>query len=249
MSTDTTINPNELDFYESLSAFWWDQGGPFWPLHRLNELRVAWILEQCCSHFHRSPNADQPLVGLRALDVGCGGGILSESIARMGASVTGIDVVEKNIGIASHHARSQNLTIGYEHRTAESMANTGATFDLVFNMEVVEHVADLSAFMASCNQLTQPTGLMFIATIDRTWLSWLFAIIGAEHTLRWLPKGTHRWRDFRRPLEIEQLLAAGGLEVKALSGVTINPLTRRFLLTRNTRVNYMMVASCKGVTQ
>jgi 2-polyprenyl-6-hydroxyphenyl methylase/3-demethylubiquinone-9 3-methyltransferase len=246
MNTDSTINPNELAFYESLSAFWWDQSGPFWPLHRLNELRVAWILKQSCSHLSLSPDVDQPLAGLRALDIGCGGGILSESLARLGATVTGIDVVEKNIRIASHHAQSQDLSIGYEHRTAESMANSGETFDLVFNMEVVEHVADLSAFMAACNRLTAPGGLMFVATINRTWLAWLFAIIGAEQILRWLPKGTHRWRDFRRPSEIEQLLASGGLEVKARSGVAVNPLTRSFQLTRDTRVNYMLAASRAG---
>lgn len=246
MNTDTTINPNELVFYESLSAFWWDKSGPFWPLHRLNELRVAWVLKQTCSHFNRSPGAYQPLAGLRALDIGCGGGILSESLARLGARVTGIDVVEKNIRVASHHARSQDLPIDYQHRTAESMADAGETFDLVFNMEVVEHVADVSAFMASCNRLTAPGGLMFVATINRTWLAWLFAIIGAEHILRWLPKGTHRWGDFRRPSEIEQLLASGALTVKARSGVAINPLTRSFHLSGSTRVNYMLSASRSG---
>lgn len=248
MSTDITINPDELAFYESLSAFWWDQGGPFWPLHRLNGLRVAWILEQCCSYFDLSPDRDRPLSGLTALDIGCGGGILSESIARLGATVTGIDVVEKNIRVASHHARSRDLPVVYEHRTAESMVNSGETYDLVFNMEVVEHVADLPAFMGSCNRLTRPGGLMFVATINRTWLAWLFAIIGAEHILRWLPRGTHRWRDFRRPGEIGRLLARGGLEVKARSGVAVNPLTRKFRLTGNTRVNYMLAASRTGAT-
>lgn len=188
MNLDSTINPNEMAFYESLSAFWWDKSGPFWPLHRLNELRVA-----------------------------------------------------------SHHARTRGFPIRYEHRTAESMVNSGETFELVFNMEAVEHVADLSAFMESCNHLTMPGGLMFVATINRTWLAWLFAIVGAEYILRWLPKGTHRWGDFRRPFEIEQLLASGGLVPKARSGVAINPLTRSFRLTKNTRVNYMLVASHQGV--
>lgn len=243
MKSDVTINPDELQFYQSLSAFWWDQGGPFWPLHKLNELRVAWIREQVCAHFNLCPDTTRPLAGLRALDIGCGGGILSESLARLGATVTGIDVVEKNIRIASHHARSQNLVIDYRYCTAESVADSGKTFDLVFNMEVVEHVADLPAFMSSCNRLTAPGGLMFVATINRTWLAWLFAIIGAEYILRWLPKGTHRWREFRRPDEIERLLATGGLEVKALSGVSVNPLTRRFSLTARTAVNYMLAAS------
>lgn len=243
MNMDTTVNPNELAFYESLSAFWWDTDGPLWPLHRLNDLRVAWIVAQVCAHFNRSPNADRPLAGMRALDIGCGGGILSESIARLGATVTGIDVVEKNIRIATHHAQTQNLSVVYEHRTAESLVNSGDAFDLVFNMEVVEHVADLPTFMASCNRLTAPGGLMFVATINRTWLAGLLAIIGAEYVLRWLPKGTHRWRDFRRPSEVEQLLASGGLAVKARSGVAVNPFTRSFRLTRNTKVNYMLAAS------
>ena len=242
MTHDTTINPDELAFYESLSAFWWDQSGPFWPLHRLNELRVAWIVQQACTHFGRSPQAERPLSGLSALDIGCGGGILSESIARLGASMTGIDVVEKNIRIAAHHAGSQGLPIGYQHRTAESMITSGERFDLVFNMEVVEHVADLPAFMASCNRLVSPNGLMFLATINRTWKAWVFAILGAEYVLRWLPKGTHRWREFRRPSEIENLLSAGGLEVGARSGVAVNPISRRFRLTGNMEVNYMLMS-------
>jgi 2-polyprenyl-6-hydroxyphenyl methylase/3-demethylubiquinone-9 3-methyltransferase len=243
MLSDTTINPDELAFYEALSAFWWDQSGPFWPLHRLNELRVAWILEQARAHYGLAPGAQAPLAGLRALDIGCGGGILSESLARLGATVTGIDVVEKNVRIAAHHALSQDLVIDYQHRTAESMADSGEAFDLVFNMEVVEHVADLPAFMASCNRLTAAGGLMFVATINRTWLAWLFAIVGAEHVLRWLPKGTHRWRDFRKPREIERLLATGGLETRARTGVAVNPLTRRFTLTKSTNVNYMLAAA------
>lgn len=245
MALDTTINPDELSFYESLSSFWWDQSGPFWPLHRLNKLRVAWILQHACAHFGRSMKAKLPLSGLRALDIGCGGGILSESIARLGTSVTGIDVVEKNIRVAAHHAGSEDLRIRYQHRTAESMITSGETFDLVFNMEVVEHVADLPAFMSSCNRLVSPNGLMFVATINRTWLAWVFAIAGAEYFLRWLPKGTHRWREFRRPSEIENLLDAGGLEVAARSGVAVNPISRRFRLTRNMAVNYMLVASCQ----
>ena len=243
MNSDTTINPDELAFYESLSAFWWDKAGPFWPLHRLNKLRVAWIIKQACKHFSFNPGAPRPLGGLRALDIGCGGGILSESLARLGAEVTGIDVVEKNIHIASLHAQSQGLAIDYQHRTAESMAESGETFDLVFNMEVVEHVADLPAFMSSCNRLTAPGSLMFVATINRTWLAWLFAIVGAEYVLRWLPKGTHRYGDFRRPSEVEQLLASGGLSVRARSGVAVNPLTRQFRLTKSTGVNYMLAAS------
>ncbi len=246
MSHDTTINPDELAFYEGLAAFWWDRSGPFWPLHLLNELRVAWILQQVCDRFGLERESERPLQGLRALDIGCGGGILSESIARLGADVTGIDVVEKNIHIASVHARSQQLDIDYQHRTAESAAEAGHLFDLVLNMEVVEHVADLQAFMASCNRLTAPGGAMFVATINRTWLAWLFAIVGAEYILRWLPKGTHRWREFRKPAEIEALFRQGGLELHAQSGVAVNPLTHGFRLTRNMKVNYMLMAARPG---
>lgn len=242
MNHDTTINPDELAFYEGLAAFWWDRNGPFWPLHKLNELRVAWIVEQACNHFGRNENSERPLEGLRALDIGCGGGILSESIARLGADVTAIDVVEKNIRIASLHAQGQELEIDYRHCTAESLAESGEAYDLVFNMEVVEHVADLAAFMKSCNRLVANGGQMFIATINRTAPGWLLAIIGAEYVLRWLPRGTHRWTDFRRPGELEKLLQDDGLEVRAQSGVAVNPLTRRFRLTRSLAVNYMLLA-------
>lgn len=243
MNLDSTINPDEVSFYENLAAFWWDRSGPFWPLHRLNELRVHWILHQLRNHFDLDRSADRPLDGLRALDIGCGGGILSESIRRLGADVTGIDVVAKNIRVATVHASQQRLDINYLHRTAESVAEAGDTYDLVFNMEVVEHVADLPAFMDSCNRLTAPGGVMFVATINRTWLAWLFAIVGAEYVLKWLPKGTHRWSEFRKPSEIEALLNRGGLELQARSGVAVNPLTHAFRLTRIMQVNYMLMAT------
>lgn len=243
MNHDSTINPDELAFYEGLAAFWWDRTGPFWPLHQLNELRVDWILNQLCDRFGLDRESKRPLQGLRALDIGCGGGILSESIARLGAEVTGIDVVEKNIFIATVHAQSQHLDIDYQHRTAESVAESGQAYDLVLNMEVVEHVADLPAFMASCNRLTAPNGVMFVATINRTWLAWLFAILGAEYILKWLPKGTHRWSEFRKPSEITSLFNRGGLALQARSGVAVSPLTRAFRLTRSMNVNYMLMAA------
>jgi len=243
MIKDTTVDPREVAFYENLAAFWWDTSGPFWPLHRLNELRVAWIRDGLCRHFGLASGAREPLSGLRALDIGCGGGILSESMARLGAEVTGIDVVEKNIGTASVHARQQGLTIDYQARTAESLASAGERFDVVLNMEVVEHVADLPAFMRACTQLTGDNGVMFVATINRTALAWLFAIVGAEYVLRWLPKGTHRWSEFRKPEEIEALLKQGGLDVRQRSGVSVNPLTHAFSLTRRMNVNYMLMAS------
>jgi 2-polyprenyl-6-hydroxyphenyl methylase/3-demethylubiquinone-9 3-methyltransferase len=243
MIHDSTVDPREVAFYENLAAFWWDDTGPFWPLHRLNALRVTWIRDGLCRHFDLDPGQQQPLSGLRVLDIGCGGGILSESMARLGADVTGVDVVEKNIGTARVHANQEGLNIDYQARTAESLASAGERFDVVLNMEVVEHVADLPAFMQACTALTGERGVMFIATINRTPLAWLFAIVGAEYVLRWLPKGTHRWSEFRKPAEVEDLLEAGGLAVRQRSGVAVNPLTRSFRLTPRLNVNYMLMAS------
>ena len=239
---DSTIDPRETAYYQRMADFWWDSDGPFWPLHGLNELRVAWIREQLCAHFGGDPNAAAPLDGLRVLDIGCGGGILSESIARLGARVTGIDVVEKNIRIAALHAATQELDIDYRLVTASELAAGDARFDVVLNMEVVEHVADLPAFMSACTDLVGSGGVMFVATINRTAKSWLFAKVGAEYILRLLPRGTHRWREFRRPVEVETLLRAGGLEVRQRTGVALNPLRRHFSLVDSMRVNYMLLA-------
>ena len=240
---DRTVDPREVRYYERQSTFWWDAEGPFWPLHGLNELRVNWIREQLCRHFGRNAATAEPLAGLRILDIGCGGGILSESMARLGAHVTGIDVVEKNIRIARLHALQQGLEVDYRFVTAAQQEAAGERFDVVLNMEVVEHVADLPAFMASACALTAPGGIMFVATINRTPKSWLFAKVGAEYVLRLLPRGTHRWSMFRRPEEIRSLLHRGGLEVSDITGVGLNPLARRFWLTRSLQVNYMLMAS------
>ena len=240
---DSTVDPREVRYYEKQSAFWWDSGGPFWPLHGLNELRVRWIRGQLCRHFERDDSVDEPLAGLRVLDVGCGGGILSESMARLGARVTGIDVVEKNIRIARLHAIQAGLDVDYRVETAAEHHRNGERYDVVLNMEVVEHVADLSAFMESACALTAPGGVMFVATINRTAKSWLFAKIGAEYILRLLPRGTHRWGMFRRPDEVRALLHRGGLGVKESTGVGLNPLARRFWLADSHQVNYMLMAS------
>ena len=240
MSRDVTIDPREVEFYSRLADTWWDRDGPFWPLHKLNELRVGYIKENLCRHFDRSSTGELPLEGLRVLDVGCGGGILSESMAKLGASVTGIDVVEKNIGIASLHAAQQGLDIDYRVVTAAELAASGTDFDVVLNMEVVEHVADVELFMRDCARLTADAGVMFVATINRTPLAWLFAIVGAEYVLRWLPRGTHRWSMFQKPEEIEAHLAEGGLVVEDIVGVAVNPFARSLRITSSRAVNYMM---------
>lgn len=243
MNHDSTIDQREVEFYSQLADTWWDAEGPFWPLHQLNELRTVYILDKLCEHFGRDATSDKPLDGLRVLDVGCGGGILSESIARYGASVTGIDVVEKNIRIASLHAAQQDLDIEYSMTTASSFAAAGDVFDVVLNMEVVEHVADVDAFMRDCCRLVSDNGVMFVATINRNLLSWLFAIVGAEYILRWLPRGTHRWDWFRTPVETTERLTNGGLTVEDSAGVAANPFNRRLRMTKSTKVNYMLFAT------
>jgi 2-polyprenyl-6-hydroxyphenyl methylase/3-demethylubiquinone-9 3-methyltransferase len=228
-------------YYERLAHLWWDATGPFWPLHRLNGLRVGYIRDQVCAALARDPGGERPFDGLSALDIGCGGGILSEAMARLGARVTGIDPTERNVVIARRHAKDSGLDIEYRHSTAEVSAAAGETYDLVLNMEVVEHVADLQAFMAAATALVRPGGVMVLATLNRTPLSWLFGIVGAEYLLRWLPRGTHRWDRFVRPAEAEALLRRQGLRVTARSGVRVNPFTRHFALTRSMAVNYMLV--------
>lgn len=242
-----SIDPREVRYYTGLAETWWDREGPFWPLHKLNALRVRWIRDRLCEHFGRDTAAPLPLSGLTVVDVGCGGGILSESMARLGADVLGIDVVEKNIRIAEAHRRESGLEVSYRQTTAEALAAEGAAYDVVLNMEVVEHVADLPGFMKACNGLVRPGGAMFVSTINRTPLSWLFAIVGAEYVLGWLPKGTHRWSLFRKPAEIKQLLAEGTLVSRRETGVRVNPLTKRFSLQSNLLVNYMLFAARDGV--
>ena len=234
MSVDgarANIDPAERDKFDRLAASWWDPRGDSRPLHELNPARMRFIEERV------------RLDGARVVDVGCGGGILSESMARFGADVTGIDVVEKNINVARLHAQQEALSIDYRLMTASELADSGKRFDVVLNMEVVEHVADLAAFMHDCNRLTDDNGVMFVATINRTPLAWLFAIFGAEYILRWLPRGTHRYRLLRKPAEIRTLLAEGGLAVGDITGVAVNPFTRTLRRTRLTSVNYMMCCS------
>lgn len=238
-----SVDPSEVAYYERLAHLWWDRTGPFWPLHRLNELRIGYIRDEACRHFRLDPHAAQPLAGLRVLDIGCGGGILSESMARLGALVHGIDVAGKNVRVARQHAQEHGLAVTYEEATVEAVAGRGERYDLVLNMEVVEHVADLDGFLAACAATVRPGGQMVVATINRNPVSWLVAIVGAEYVLRWLPRGTHRWERFRRPREIEAILLRHGLTATAAIGVKVNPLTRRFSLTAWQAVNFMMTFS------
>ena len=243
MSHPSTIDTDELAYYDRLANEWWDEAGKFWPLHRLNRLRETYLKQQICQHFDRDEMAVNPLYGLTVVDIGCGGGILSESMARLGATVTGIDIVEKGLQVARQHSLGQHLDIEYLECTAEELVRLEKRYDVVLNMEVVEHVLELPTFIDSCAQLMKPGAITFIATINRNPVSWLFAIAGAEYILRWLPRGTHKWSKFVKPAELAALLTDNRLAVIAQTGVSINPLNRLFSLTRNLLVNYMLVAT------
>jgi 2-polyprenyl-6-hydroxyphenyl methylase/3-demethylubiquinone-9 3-methyltransferase len=242
MPTSSSVDPAEAAHFQKLAQFWWDPEGPFWPLHRMNSLRLRFIRDHLAARFGRDPAAERPLAGLRILDIGCGGGVLSEAVARLGAEVHGVDVVEKNIRIAERHSKEQGLAIRYEWSSAESLAERGETYDAVLNMEVVEHVADLPFFMDSCIRLVRPGGAMVIGTLNRTAASFLGAIVAAEYVLLWLPKGTHHWRKFPKPKELERLLEQGGMQVIDRTGMGVNPFGWKFRLTRYMGINYMLVA-------
>lgn len=237
-----SIDQREIQFYHKMAEVWWDTSGPFWPLHELNKLRTKWILMQLKENGMCVSKSLDSLVGLKVLDVGCGGGILSESLAQFGADVHGIDVVERNIQIARKHASDNNLEIKYTFSTVESLVGTNEKYDVLFNMEVVEHVADLGSFMEACNELVKPGGAMFVATINRTLIAYLFAILGAEYFLRWLPRGTHTYSMLRKPEELIELLENGNLHPTGWSGIRVNPFTRKFSLHDNLNVNYMLFA-------
>jgi 2-polyprenyl-6-hydroxyphenyl methylase/3-demethylubiquinone-9 3-methyltransferase len=241
-----SVDPREVAYYQGLADRWWDGRGPFWPLHRLNAVRSGYIRDVACRLLGLDPLAPRPLAGVRALDIGCGGGLLSEALSRLGADVHGIDVTPKNVTVAALHASAAGLPIRYEVTSVEDLARASRQYDLVLNMEVVEHVPDLTAFMADCCRLVRPGGVIFVATINRTLVSWVVAIVGAEYLLRWLPRGTHRWGRFRTPREVEDSLRAGGLAVTDRSGVRVNPLTRHFALTRYLGVNYMLAGVKAG---
>lgn len=241
-----SVDRNELAYYATRAHTWWDEHGPFWPLHRLNTLRIGYLKRELALALGRDPAARQPLADLDVLDVGCGGGLLAEAMASLGARVHGIDIVAGNIATARQHARAQPWRITDEVTTIEDLARGSQRYDVVLTLEVVEHVADLAGFIAACTDVVEPGGIIAIATINRTWRSWLFAILGAEYVLHWLPRGTHQWRKFVRLRFLRQLLAAQGFEVFAERGVRVNPLTRRFSTTGDLSVNYMLLAACES---
>lgn len=238
---ESSVDPVDAERYRQLAETWWDSSGPFWPLHRLNAFRVAYIRDRLAALAGGERDPRRPLQGLSVLDIGCGGGILSESLAGLGAQVLGIDVVRRNIEIARSHAARTGATVDYRFASAEELAGEDLRFDVVFNMEVVEHVAHVPPFMAACCRLVSPGGHMFVATINRTPAAFLAAIVGAEYVLRWLPRGTHQWRKFVTPREVSACLEAGDLKVLDRVGVRVNPFTRGFSLSDYLGVNYMIL--------
>lgn len=237
----TTIDAEDVARFSAIAAEWWDEKGKFAPLHKFNPVRLAYIREKALERFARDGSARRPFEGLRLLDIGCGGGLLSEPMARLGFAVTGADASERNIGTARAHAAEQGLDIEYRATTAEDLAAAGETFDLILNMEVVEHVADVKLFMSSCAGMLRPGGMMIVATLNRTFKAWALAIVGAEYVLGWLPRGTHDWQKFLTPGELRAALEDGGLKVADLIGVAYNPIADRWSRSSDTGVNYMML--------
>lgn len=239
-ATASTIDEGEIAKFQAVAAEWWDPNGKFKPLHMLNPCRLDYITSQIAAEFDRDLSTPKPFSGLRILDIGCGGGLLSEPMARLGAEVVGADAAERNIPVAKVHAEEQGLDIDYRHTTAEALAAAGESFDAILNMEVVEHVADPLAYLTSCHDLLKPGGLMTCSTINRNPKSYLMAIIGAEHIMRWLPKGTHEWSKFITPDELYGLLREAGLDPVDRKGFVFNPLGWNWRLSdRDLSVNYV----------
>lgn len=236
----TTVDPDEIAKFEAMAAEWWDPQGKFKPLHMLNPCRLDYVTRQIAAEFGRNLSQPVPLAGLRLLDIGCGGGLLCEPMARLGAQVVGADAAGGNIPVAEVHAAQSGLSIDYRHTTAESIAASGERFDVILNMEVVEHVADPQSYLNACHDLLVPGGLMITSTINRTPKSYLMAIIGAEHVMRWLPKGTHEWSKFITPDELFAFLRTAGLEPVDRTGFVFNPVGWSWSQsTRDLSVNYV----------
>ncbi len=231
-----SIDPADVERFERLGDSWWDPKGPMKPLHLINPLRLRFVEEQIATHGHAE------LAGLKVLDIGCGGGLFSEALAKAGAEVTALDPSPGVIGVARRHAAQGGLTIDYRAETAEAMAQSGAQFDVVCAMEVLEHVVDMPAFVATACSMVKPGGWFFAATLNRTFKSFALAIVGAEYVLGWVPKGTHQWEKFITPAELKGWLSDNGLTVKEELGVTYSPFTRAWKVSRDMDVNYMLVA-------
>ena len=242
----STIDDADLAKYDRLGEEWWDAAGPMGALHKFNPVRVGWICDLLCRETVKgrqgAANADKPLRGFRLLDVGSGGGILCESLARLGADMVGVDPAPNNVAVASRHAKKSGLDIAYHCTTVETLAPLGERYDAVLVMEVVEHVKDVAGFLRDAARMVKPGGLLVGATLNRTAKSYALGIVGAEWILRWLPRGTHDWHKFVKPDEFEEHLVSAGLEPLAREGVAFNPLRRAWHRSRDLGCNYMLAA-------
>ncbi|MBP9950186.1 MAG: bifunctional 2-polyprenyl-6-hydroxyphenol methylase/3-demethylubiquinol 3-O-methyltransferase UbiG [Cypionkella sp.] len=244
MIMQSSINPAEVAKFEAMAAEWWDPHGKFQPLHQMNPCRLDYITSQIAAEFDRDLTRPKPFVGLRLLDIGCGGGLLSEPMARLGAEVLGADAAPRNIPVAQLHAQQSGLDIDYRVTTAEDLAAMGEQFDVVLNMEVVEHVADPQAFLTTCQTLLKPGGLLICSTLNRNAKSFAFAIVGAEWVMRWLPKGTHDWAKFITPDELYEMIRGAGLEPVDRKGMVFNPLGWSWSLSaRDLSCNYVTTST------
>lgn len=239
----STVDPDEIAKFSEWSEEWWDATGKFRPLHRIAPLRIGFVRDRACKQFGRDAHGDRPLEGLTLADIGCGGGLVSEPMARLGAEVLGVDAAERNIAAAQIHADGQDLPLTYRAGTAEGVAAEGQRFDIVLALEIVEHVADIDTFLETCAQLVKPGGLLVLSTINRTARAFALAIVGAEYVLRWLPRGTHDWRKFVTPKELRDGLAPHGMTAEAPVGMSFNPLADEWNLTGDSGVNYLIAAT------
>ena len=239
----SSIDPAEVERFSRIAAEWWDPRGKFAPLHKFNPTRLAFIRDQALHRFARDPAARKPFEGLRLLDIGCGGGLLSEPMSRLGFAVVGVDASERNIGTASAHAAQTGVDIDYRCSTAEALLAAGETFDVILNMEVIEHVADPGQFLRDCAATLKPGGLMIVATLNRTLKAFALAKLGAEYVLRWLPPGTHDWSKFLKPEELRAFLANEFVTVDGPYGVVFDPLSGRWSHSHDSDVNYMMTVA------
>ena len=236
----TTINQEEIQKFSKLAEEWWDVSGKFKPLHMFNPIRIEYILDKTISHFNQK-DKKLPLKGLKFLDIGCGGGLMSEPMCRLGADVTGIDASLKNIKIAETHSKKNSLKINYINSSPEKLKND-EKFDVILNLEIIEHVEDVNLYFESCAKLLKKNGLMFTATLNRTFISFIKAIIGAEYILRWLPIGTHDWNKFFKPKEIEEKISKLNFSTKEIKGLEFNPFTQKWKRSNDTSVNYIITS-------
>jgi len=237
-----SVDPAEMESFSRMAADWWDPSGPFKPLHIMNGARLSFIKETVCEHFGLDSRLEQPLKGLRVLDIGCGGGLLCEPMVRLGATVTGVDALERNLKTAKTHAEQVGVEVDYRHGTIEQLVQAGEIpFDVVLNMEVIEHVANPPDFMVDCGKMVKPGGIMLCSTINRTLKAFAFAIFGAEYVLRWLPRGTHQYDKFIKPIQLKRWMTAADLNVSEQIGMSLNPLTQIWKLSDDMSINYVTV--------